>query len=102
VIEAVIGRSAYAIGGGRNSGQKQVVSTANEKPQATGLTNEAACELPEVARAIEMTASPAAEKVGATFFSSAKELRTRAQSHLAGSPRLAGDYIIEDDHIVED
>lgn len=74
----------------------------NEQPGAAGLTDEAARELLEVARAIEVMASRAAEQLEATFFSYAKELRTRAQSHLDGSPRMAGDYIIDDDYIIED
>ena len=74
----------------------------NEQPQAAGLSDEAAREMLEVARAIEVMASRAAEQLEATFFSYAKELRARAQSQLAGSPRMAGDYIIEADYIIED
>lgn len=74
----------------------------SEKPQAADLTDEAARELLEVARLIEDMASRAAEQLESTFFSYAKELRGRAQRQLAGSPRMAGDYIIEDDYLIDD
>ena len=72
----------------------------NQAPQAVSLTDEAARELLEVALAIETMASRAADQLEATFFAYAK--RSRAHSQIAGSLRMAGDCIIDDDLIIED
>ena len=75
---------------------------SDKEPLPAALSDEAARELIEVARQIEIMASRAAEHLEATFFAYAKDLRARAQSRLSDSPRMAGDYIIEDDYSIED
>jgi hypothetical protein len=70
-----------------------IVLQSDKEPRPAVLSDEAARELIEVSRLIEVMASRAAEQLEATFFAYAKELRRRAQAQLGAEPRVSGDFI---------